>query len=110
MTEPYALLRIYTDEASLDGDARVFEVILKRAKDSGLLGATVLRGRVGFGRVAHAHPLGFLDHNYPLLVEIVDEAARLRSFVASLAELQGIGLATIEPVEILIGGRAASAG
>jgi uncharacterized protein len=37
----------------------------------------------------------------------VDEDARLRAFVASLADVPGIGLMTLEVVEI-VGGEAAS--
>ena len=101
----HALLRIFTDEAALHGDRRLFEIVVDRARESGLLGATVLRGRVGYGH-APAHPRGFLDHNYPLVIELIDEEHRLRAFVTSLSDLHGIGLATLEKVEPLIGGRA----
>lgn len=103
-SHPHALLRIFTDEAALHGDCRLFEIVVARARENGLLGATVLRGRVGYGH-APAHPSGFLDHNYPLVIELVDEEPRLRAFAASLSDLHGIGLATLEKVEPLIGGR-----
>lgn len=102
--KPHSLLRLYTDEAALYGDKRLFEVIMERAKEQSLLGASVFRGRVGYGH-APSHPRGFLDHNYPLVIEVVDEEQRLRSFVTSLSDLHGLGLATIERVEPLIGGR-----
>lgn len=102
------LLRIYTDEAALDGDRRVFEVILAMAKDAGLIGATVLRGRSGFGRASRGRALGFIDQNYPLVIEIVDDEAALRGFVDRLRDLHGIGIATLERVETIIGGRNAA--
>lgn len=102
--EPHALLRIYTDEAALHGDRPLFQILVERAREQGLLGATVFRGQAGYGH-SPAHPGGFLDHNYPLVVEVVDEEQRLRSFAASLDVHHGIGLATLVKVEPLIGGR-----
>ncbi len=100
------LLRIYTDEAALDGDRRVFEIILERARGEHMLGATVLRGRIGFGGGGRMHEGGFLNHNYPLVIEIVDEEERVRALAGQIGDLHGIGLMTLEKVEVLRGGRA----
>ncbi|HEV7340744.1 MAG: DUF190 domain-containing protein [Sphingopyxis sp.] len=97
----YALLRIYTDEMAVSGDKALFEVILEKAKAHKLLGVTVLRGRVGFGHSNLVHATSFLDHNYPLIVEIVDMPATLRNFAAQLHQLKGIGAMTLLPVELL---------
>lgn len=104
--KPNSLLRIFTDEMATSGDRPVFEAILERAKAHHLLGVTVLRGRVGFGHSNLIHAKRFLDHNYPLVVEIIDEDARLRAFVTEIGLMRGIGLITIAPVEILLGARA----
>jgi PII-like signaling protein len=87
------------------GDRRVSDVVLERARDARLLGATVHRAAAGFGHGAHLHRRGFLDHNYPVIVEIVDEEDRLRSFWSGMASLAGVGLVTLERVEALRGGR-----
>lgn len=102
---PHALLRLYTDEAALEGDQRLFEVVMARAKSERLLGVTVLHGMVGFGRSTRVHDHGLLSHNDPLLIEIVDEESRLRAFAATLHGLHGIGLMTLEKVDVLAGGR-----
>jgi PII-like signaling protein len=111
MMQPNAhyLLRIYTDEAALDGDRRVFEIVMERARAERMLGATVLRGRIGFGGGGQMHEGGFLNHNYPLVIEIVDEEDRVRGLVGHLADLHGIGLMTLEKVEVIRGGRALAA-
>lgn len=101
----YSLLRIFTDELAMSGDRPVFEVVLERAKAHRLLGVTVLRGRVGFGHSNLIHASRFLDHNYPLVVEIVDEEERLRRFVPEIDALRGIGMITIAQVEALLGAR-----
>ena len=103
--QPHFLLRIYTDEAALVGDQRVFELVLERAREAKLLGATVHRAHAGFGHSAHLHGRGFLDHNYPVIIEVIDVEDRLRTFSASIAAISGVGLVTLERVEALFGGR-----
>lgn len=97
------LLRIYTDEDALGGDRSLVEVIVRRARDASLAGATVLRGRMGFGESARLHAHRFLDvrENLPVIIEIVDAEARLRPFISTLDDLGDIGLVTLERVEML---------
>lgn len=97
------LLRIYTDENALVGDRSLMDVIAQRARDARLAGATVLRGRKGFGETARMHeprPFDFND-NLPVVIEMVDEEAKLRDFVTKLEDLKDIGLVTFEKVEVL---------
>jgi len=103
MTEAIKLLRIYTDEGAYLGDRRVFEVIASRARDADLAGVTVLEARLGFGRSAHMHRRHVFENDRALLIEIVDEEAKLRSFVMTLDDIPDVGLMTLEPVEILAG-------
>ena len=78
---------------------------MERASDERMLGATVLRGRIGFGGGGRMHEGGFLNHNYPLVIEIVDEEERVRVLAGQLGDLHGIGLMTLEKIEVLCGGR-----
>jgi len=96
------LARIYTDEDALWGDEPLFTVIVRRALEAQLAGATVLRGSLGYGHSArlHAHRPLSLDDNMPVVVEIVDAEAPLRAFVETLGEFHEIGLVTFERVEI----------
>ncbi len=97
------LFRAYTDEAASCGDQLVADMIVRRAHDCGLAGATVLRGRSGYGSGSemHAHHLFGISDNAPLVIEIVDEEDKLRSFVGQLADLRDIGLVTLERVEVV---------
>ncbi len=97
------LLRIYTDESALIGDQSLLDTIVKRARLARLAGATVLRGRKGFGESAriHEHRPFDLNDNLPVVIEIVDEEERLRTFLATLDDLTDIGLVTLEKVEVL---------
>lgn len=97
------LLRVYTDENATFGDRCYFEVLVDRAREAGLAGATVLRGLRGFGASSVMHgERGFdLARNLPVVVEIVDEEAKLRPFVAALEQGDEIGLITLEKVEVV---------
>lgn len=97
------LLRVYTDEDASCGDERVADLIVARARDHGLAGATVLRGRTGFGSGSeiHSHHLFGISDNPPVVIEIVDEEEKLRRFAGGQGELRGIGLITLERVEVL---------
>ena len=102
-----ALLRIYTEEASRDGGRPLYESIVLKARAAHLAGATVLRGPMGYGASSRLHTASILDlsANLPMVIEIVDDEAKLRDFAAGLAALKDIGLITLEKVQVLHGQR-----
>ncbi|MBL8772230.1 MAG: DUF190 domain-containing protein [Phenylobacterium sp.] len=97
------LMRIYTDEDALVGDRALAEVVVARAREAHLAGATVLRGQMGFGATSrlHASRPFELRRNLPVVVELVDEDSALRAFLARLDDLHDIGLVTLEKVEVV---------
>jgi PII-like signaling protein len=107
MPREAALLRIYTEEASRDGGKPLYESIVLKARAQHLAGATVLRGPMGYGASQSLHTANILDlsANLPMVIEIVDDEAKLRDFAAALAGLKDIGLITLEKVEVLHGQR-----
>jgi len=102
MSQTMKLLRIYTSESAYFGDRKVFAVIAARARDAKMSGATVLQALVGFGKSAHLHTRHVLEDDQAIVIEIVDEEDRLRAFVASIYDVTGIGLITMEAVEVLV--------
>ena len=82
--------------------------VVERARQQGIAGATVLRGVVGFGESGNVQRASILDlsGNLPLVIELVDEEAKLRAFMSSLAGLTDIGLVTLETLEVLHYGKA----
>ena len=106
-----ALLRIYTEEGRRDGTRALYESVVLKARDTGLAGATVLRGPMGFGVSAQLHTATILDlsANLPLVIEIVDAEDKLRAFAETLLGLKDIGLITLEKVEVLHYGHAGAA-
>lgn len=103
-----SLMRIYTDERAKGESGALYQTIIDRAREAQIAGATVLRGAVGFGESAEVHRASILDlsGNLPLVIELVDEEAKLRAFFASLGGLSDIGLVTFHDLEVLhYGGR-----
>jgi PII-like signaling protein len=105
-----ALLRIYTRERARNGARPLYEAVVLKAREHKLAGATVLRGPMGFGQSGRLHNANILDlsGDLPLVIEIVDSEDKLRAFCRALGDLKDIGLVTLEKVEILHYGQAAS--
>jgi PII-like signaling protein len=103
MPRQAALMRIYTDEKARAGHKALFEVIVCKAKEQGIAGATVLRGPMGFGHTAIIQNASILNlsANLPLVIEIVDQEEKLRAFFRTLESMKDIGLVTMEKVEVL---------
>jgi len=69
------LLRIFIGESDKLGHLPLFEAIVKKARDAGLAGATVLKGVLGYGATARIRTAKILDLSADLsmVIEIVDE-------------------------------------
>jgi hypothetical protein len=80
----------------------VYAEIVERAHRAGLAGATVLRGVEGFGASLELHTsrLLSLSDDLPLAIIIVDEEARIRSFLPELDEIVEEGLVILDDVEV----------
>ena len=106
-----ARVRVYTDERAKDDGGPLYQGVVERARRAGIAGATVLRAVVGYGESGDVQRASILDlsGNLPLVVELVDEEAKLRAFIARLEGLTDIGLVTLEGVEVLHYGKAALA-
>src|SRR5579864_8436648 len=97
------LLRIYTEEGKMSGHRPLYEDIVVRARGAGLAGATVLRGPMGYGLHAKIHTAKILDLSakLPLVIEMIDEEAKIRAFLAELDSIADLGLVTLEKVEVV---------
>ena len=81
-----AIMRIYTDERAKGEHGPLYDTIVKRAQDAKIVGATVLRGVIGFGIDGHVQRASILDlsGNLPLTIELVDDEDKLRAFFESM--------------------------
>ncbi len=82
----------------------LYEAIVQRARERGLAGATVLRGVEGFGAHSRIHRASILrlSEDLPIVVEIVDERAKIESFLEEIEPMIGDGMVTVEAVQVLI--------
>lgn len=101
------LLRIFLGEADKLEHGAFYDVIVREARRSGLAGATVWRGIMGFGPTSRIRTSRILDlsTDLPVIVEIIDTEEKIKAFLpvlSGLFETAGCGgLVTIEKVEII---------
>lgn len=97
------LLRIFVSESDVWHGEPLYEAIVRRAKEHGLAGATVLRGIEGFGAHSRIHTARLLrmSEDLPLVIEIVDSEDRIRGVLPMLDEMVSEGLVTLESVEVI---------
>ncbi len=76
---------------------------MRRAREAGLAGATVLHGSEGYGRSAMIHTTRLLSltEDLPLIVIIVDGVDRVRGFLAQLDDLVTEGMVLLDEVEVV---------
>lgn len=97
------LLRIFIGESDRWHGMPLYEAILRRAREAGLAGATVLRGLAGFGANSRIHTARILrlSEDLPIVIEIVDTSERIAGILPELDRMVGEGLITLENVRVI---------
>jgi PII-like signaling protein len=97
------LLRIFIGEADRYERLPLYEAIVLKAREMHMGGATVLRGPIGFGHSSRLHTAKILrlSEDLPIVIEIVDSAAKINEFLPVVDEMMGSGLVTLENVKVL---------
>lgn len=97
------LLRIFIGENAKCHHRPLYKVIVERAREAHLAGATVLRGPMGFGHSTRLHSTKILDvaEKLPLVIEIVDAEDKIKAFLPVLDAVMPGGLVTLEKVQVL---------
>ena len=98
------LLRIFIGEDDKHEKMPLYEWIVRKAREEELAGATVIRGLEGYGAHSRLHTAKVLrlSSDLPVVIEIVDTAEKIESFLPLVDAVIGEGLATVEKVERLI--------
>src|SRR5262245_37611441 len=96
------LLRIFIGESDRHDGIPLYEWIVRRAREHGLAGATVLRGLEGYGAHSRLHTAKILrlSMDLPIVIEIVDTADKIDAFLPVIDAAIPEGLATLEKVRI----------
>jgi uncharacterized protein len=101
------LLRIFIGESDRSHGRALYEVIVLKARELGLAGATVWRGVEGFGARSRIHTAKILrlSEDLPVIIEIVDTDEKIRAALPALDALieaaGGGGLVTLENAEVI---------
>jgi len=106
-TTEATLLRVFIGESDAYDGRPLYEVIVRKARESGLAGATVLRGSMGYGHSSRLHTTKILrlSDDLPLVIEIVDGRDKIDGFLAETGAILGSCLVTLETVQVFRYGR-----
>lgn len=113
MTEKFrgerTLMRVFiseSDRCASGAHARrpLYEALLLFFRERGFAGATVVRGMAGFGASARLHTdrVLRLSTDLPVIVEVVEEEARIQEVLPELDEMIGGGLVTLEKARVIL--------
>jgi PII-like signaling protein len=97
------LLRIFIGESDQWHGKPLYEAIVRRVREEGLAGATVLRGVEGFGADSRLHTTRILrlSQDLPVVIEVVDTPENVDRILPVLDEMVGEGMLTVEKVHII---------
>jgi hypothetical protein len=103
LPEESVLLRIFISELDRYHGQPLYEVLVLKAREVGLAGATVLRGPLGYGHSSRIHTSKILrlSDDLPLVIEIVETQQKIDAFLPVLDEMMESGLVTIEKARVL---------
>jgi hypothetical protein len=97
------LLRVFVGESDHWHGKPLHLALIQQARESGLAGATAVRGVEGYGArsVIHTARLLEMSSDLPIVVEIVDKPEKIEGFLDTVAEMVSDGMATLEKVQVL---------
>jgi len=98
------LLRVYIGESDRWEGKSLHQSLVEEAKRQGLAGATVLQGIMGYGAHSRVHTARLVDisPDLPIVVELVDEEAKIQAFLPTVQAMVREGLVTLERVSVLM--------
>jgi PII-like signaling protein len=97
------VVSIYIGNSDKWEGQNLYNAIVQRAREMGLMGATVTEGIEGFGANSRIHRASILDisTDLPVKVEIIDKEEQITLFLPVLDEMVTEGLITIRDCEIV---------
>jgi CBS domain-containing protein len=96
-------LTIYLGESDSWRGGSLYVAIIQYLREQGCAGATVTRAVAGYGAGARLHESGGLrwSSDASLIVQVIDQPARLQRLLPHLQEMLNGGLMTLHDVEVL---------
>jgi PII-like signaling protein len=98
------LMRIFIGESDKYQGKPLYEALLRRFREKGLAGATVLRGVAGFGAssTVHTEKVLRLSLDLPIIIEVVETEQAIQTILPDLDEMIGGGLITLERARVIL--------
>lgn len=104
-----SILKIYVSNTDKIGNDLFYELMVLKAKDFGLTGATVYRGIMGFGPGSQhivTEKFWELTEKLPVVIEMIDSTYKIENFYHSIeADINNLSkgcLVTIQSLEVKI--------
>ncbi len=96
------MLRIIIGESSRHEGKHLYEWIVLKARESGIAGATVTRGMMGYGASSRIKTSSILrlSEDLPVIIEIIDSREMLEQFLDLINPVISEGLVTFEKMHI----------
>ena len=103
LPEEGVLLRIFIGEDDSCHGKPLYEVIVQKARELNLAGATVLKGVMGYGAHSRLHTSKVLrlSEDLPVVIELVDKEERIHAFLSFIDEHVEEGLVTLEKIKVI---------
>lgn len=97
------LLRVFIGESDSWHGKPLYQAIVRRLREEGIAGATVIRAIEGYGAKSHLHTTRILrlSEDLPLVIEVVDRAENIERVLPMLDEMVADGLVTLERVNVI---------
>lgn len=89
MANNYKMLRIYCSNTDRTHSHANYQLITLKAKEFGMMGATVYKGIMGYGTSSHLTIDTFweLSEKIPVIIEIIDTADKVTAFAHEISQL-----------------------
>lgn len=97
------ILKIYISENDRLSGTPLYVALINTLKESGIAGATALKGIAGYAagdQVHAAKPLQVSD-NLPVIIEVVDQEERLNAVLPRIASMVNKGLIVLEDIQVV---------
>jgi PII-like signaling protein len=97
------LVRIFLGESDRWKGQPLYVAVVEEMRKSGLAGATVFKGILGFGAhsVVHAARIVDLSSDLPIVIELVDSEEKVAAFLPTLDRMVTEGLVTLEKIDVI---------
>lgn len=104
----HSILRIHASSTDVIGTKLLYQYLTELARETGIAGATVYRGIMGYGASNKITSSRFweLTEKLPIVIELVDKTDILEAFYTTIEQdlhkMPKGCLVTLEPVKILL--------